>query len=188
MEQLDDRVMLSGKAILSTILTMGEFGDLADAVLKKYGINEINQNKNYPFEIRSRIHEAALKKYGPISLVAFGFKSGEMFREAFKDLSEKCDHLSEDFCSKDKKIANKALSEAMLTWAKLGDQVSKMAASSKHHKFFTSVKEISDAKFLITNFGALKPYQSPFMEGLFLYIFTMSIGRYWDFKVTLDSN
>ena len=45
LKQLDSRVMLSGKNILSSISTMGEFGDLADAVLEKYGIKYIDENE-----------------------------------------------------------------------------------------------------------------------------------------------
>ena len=100
LKNLDNRVMLSGKAILSTITTMGQFGNLAESVLNKYGIEEIDQEKRYPFELRSLIHEAALKKYGVIALVVMGFKSAEINKGGtqVKHLLDRCDQLSKKLC------------------------------------------------------------------------------------------
>ena len=63
-------VTISGKVLLSTIATMDTLGPIGQEVLKSHGIEEIIENEQYPYELRSVIHKAVLDKYGEVALVA----------------------------------------------------------------------------------------------------------------------
>ncbi len=186
LKELDNRVMLSGKALLATISTMGDFGDLASNVLQRYGIGEIDENLTYPYELRSLIHEATLKRYGPDALRAFGFAHGENFKSLFEDIYRQRDNMGANFASNDYKINVAALGKLMALYVRLNDKFTKSVASSPDTIFHNTMERLSDTEFKWKSFNAMKHYQSPFLEGVLTYQFTNVFGEYW--KITIVYN
>ena len=71
----DKCAFIPGQALLSTIETMSALGPIGQQVLSEYGISKINPEKNYSFELRREIHDAALNRFGEISIYAFGLNN-----------------------------------------------------------------------------------------------------------------
>ena len=65
--------------ILSTIKTMESFGEIGGEVLIDHGIQKVNENDDYPYELRNGFHRTILDGFGEIALTAFGFNHVESF-------------------------------------------------------------------------------------------------------------
>ena len=80
-EKNNEKVLISGKALLSTMLTLSTMGKIGKNVLKQYEIEKIDEEELYSYRIRNEIHKAAKDRYGEIALTAIGFSHGEhLFR------------------------------------------------------------------------------------------------------------
>ena len=82
------KTYVSGLVILSTIETMASFGSLGEEVLEQFGVEKIEEDKQYPYELRAAIHKSALDRFGEIALIAFGYHDSEMHMH---DLNEVLD-------------------------------------------------------------------------------------------------
>ena len=80
-------VTVKGSVILSTIKTMESFGEIGREVLIDHGIEKVNENDDYPYELR-RFAWAILDRL-KIALTAFGFNHAESFAEQGITNSEK---------------------------------------------------------------------------------------------------
>ena len=103
----------------------------------------------------------------------------------FTEFYLKCDQLSGQFDSDGDHISTDALAEAMIVAEKSMNQLFEKSGSSKYHKFSCSIKKISRTSFSVRNLTAVKPYQSSFGIGFFTYVFTMCLGKHWEFDITL---
>ena len=75
------KVTILGKALLSTIATMESLGPIGEEVLKKNGVEKVDEAKSYPYEIRNAIYKEVYEKYGDIALVDMGFKNAELIHD-----------------------------------------------------------------------------------------------------------
>jgi hypothetical protein len=66
---------ITGTQIISTIENMAGLGSIGRQVLSDLGIYKIDPEKNYPFHIRRRMHDAVLERYGPEALPSAGRNS-----------------------------------------------------------------------------------------------------------------
>ena len=57
---MEDKVTISGTALLATIATMDSLGPIGREVLRENGIKKIIENKEYPF---INIHKAVLNRF-----------------------------------------------------------------------------------------------------------------------------
>ena len=64
---------------LSTIKTMESFGEIGGEVLIDHGVEKVNEDDDYPYELRNELHRAILDRFGEIALTAFGFNHAESF-------------------------------------------------------------------------------------------------------------
>ena len=63
---------ISGHNLSATIETLSVLGSIGKRILRDQGINEIDNNKNYSFNIRRKINKEVLKRFGEIALYASG--------------------------------------------------------------------------------------------------------------------
>ena len=74
-KKIDDRARVTGKTLLATVSVMSEFGNLATDVLEQYGIDQIDEDAEYSYELRSLMHQALSTKYGNVALTGLGFQT-----------------------------------------------------------------------------------------------------------------
>ena len=76
---MNNKVTISGKALLATIATMDSLGPIGKEVLKENGIKKIIENKEYPYELRNNIHKAVLNRYGEIAIFLWAIKTPNFY-------------------------------------------------------------------------------------------------------------
>ena len=76
---MNNKVTISGKALLATIATMDSLGPIGKEVLKENGIKKIIENKEYPYELRNNIHKAVLNRYGEIAIFLWVIKTPNFY-------------------------------------------------------------------------------------------------------------
>ena len=67
MRQKKNSVTVSGKVIPSTIETMESLGRIGEDILRSHGITKIEEDRQYPYELRNSLHKAAIDRFGFIT-------------------------------------------------------------------------------------------------------------------------
>ncbi len=67
MRQKKNSVTVSGKVIPSTIETMESLGRIGEGLLRSHGITKIEEDRQYPYELRNSLPKAAIDRFGEIA-------------------------------------------------------------------------------------------------------------------------
>ena len=127
---------ITGSTIIATIKTMSALGHVGQSigqrVLKDQGVDEINPEQQYPYTLRSKIHEAAHRRFGDDALFAFGFLQMEaMNRGRFAPVLSQLDEFyaknKNRLVSVDDSVAEQALEEIYLLHNEVTDSLLKKA-------------------------------------------------------------
>ena len=181
-------ITVSGAVLLSTIDTMESFGNIGREVLAEFGIAEIDEKKQYPFEVRSAMHKAALDRFGEKAILAFGFNHGErMFEIILPNAVERIKKL--------KVIMRKNANDNLLS--PLNDFMSYLVSyfnknisgatqgvKEVEYGFFCTEKK--DGIFHLKGVMAAELYQEAFIRGVVLYMLTKLLSKYFDFVLLPD--
>ena len=179
-------VTVSGKVLLSTIDTMDFFGKIAHEVLDEYGISELELEKQYPFEIRSAMHKAALDRFGEKSILAFGFNHGEiMINSVVPNLIEKFGGFSEKLCNSADEDGFQTLNEIMelcITDFNRNISGATQGVEGIRYGFFGEINGV-DGVFNLKAVMAADLHQEAFIRGVVLFVLTKFLHKYFDFTL-----
>jgi len=67
MRQKKNSVTISGKVILSTIETMESLERIGEDLSRSHGITKIEEDRQYPYELRNSLQKAAIDRFGFIT-------------------------------------------------------------------------------------------------------------------------
>ena len=67
MRQKKNSVTVPGKVILSTIETMESLERIGEDLLRSHGITKIEEDRQYPYELRNSLPKAAIDRFGEIA-------------------------------------------------------------------------------------------------------------------------
>ena len=67
MRQKKNSVTVPGKVILSTIETMESLERIGEDLLLSHGITKIEEDRQYPYELRNSLHQAVIDRFGFIT-------------------------------------------------------------------------------------------------------------------------
>ncbi len=180
------RVTVSGKVLLSTIETMDFFGKIGHQVLEGYGISELDPEGQYPFEIRSAMHRAALDQFGEKSILAFGFNHGEMMiNNIVPNLIEKSGVFSEKLRTSVDEESFQNLNEIMeicITDFNSNISDATQGVEGIRYGFFGETKG-TDGVFNLKAVMAAELHQEAFIRGVVLFILTKFLRKYFNFTL-----
>ncbi len=124
---------ITGSTIIATIKNMSALGHIGQKVLLEQGIKEIIPDQQYPYTIRSQIHEAAHKRFGDDALFAFGLFQMDAMHEVGR-FAGVLDRLQQFYKSNAARldsdndtIAEKSLEELYFTQNEVTDSLLKKA-------------------------------------------------------------
>ena len=145
-KKFDNRVLISGTALQSTVDTMSILGNIGRTVLSKYGIDTIDKEAKYSYSIRNEIHKEVLKRYGNIALEVIGFRQGEtifVLTETEKLYKE----LEKQFKSGNEIERFEALEKLNVSWIEEGDKLTKELNKFNSYDFGIRWEKISNNSF-----------------------------------------
>ena len=178
----DDRVLISGKALLSTMHTLSTMGKIGRNVLRQYGIEKIDENEHYSYRIRSEIHKAARDRYGEVALTAIGFSHGEYLLK-FDEVERVYHEVEENFKSLNDVDKYRGLEKLFIAWVVEGDKLIKAVNKSNPYDFFQKCEKLSDKSFKVKSYSSWDDYQSGFYAGVCEYLMCKFFSRYWKYKI-----
>ncbi len=184
-KKLDDRARVTGKTLLHTVSVMSEFGNLAKDVLEQYGIDQIDEDAEYSYELRSLMHHALSTKYGNVALKGLGFQTAEMGAGLYKEIYTKRDKMEKQFVSQDAELNFTALDELMKDWVRVSDEWTRSVMISSL-PFSLTLKTSSSGRYTIRTYHANKSYQRPYFEGMAIYGLNSMFGKYWDLELSYN--
>ena len=180
-----DKVLISGLAILSTIRTMDSFGKLGEEVLERYGVKEIEEQGQYPYELRAAMHKAALDRFGEIALVAFGFYNAENYQKPLNDMVEKLiEENKNHFSSDDREVSFEALNSLWNNWIPGGTKMIRaVIIGGKDIPYGMAVERIQEDQYILRYTLAVEAHQHSFFQGIWEYQIARYFARYWDVSI-----
>ena len=185
-----EKVTISGKVIRSTIETMENFGRLGNDVLVKYGIDRIDEEKQYPYELRSDIHRVAFDRFGDVSLLSFGFSHAERFDSTlFKENKEAYKENKKLFISQNIRDQYRGLENQIRAQEKSSDYFIKLATRSDLPvQYGALVHKMTDTSFEFEVTMALELHQEAFNRGALEFAYAKYFGPYWDYEIAFESD
>ncbi len=180
-------VTVKGSVILSTIKTMESFGDIGGEFLADHGVIEINENDDYPYELRNELHKTVLDRFGEIALTAFGFNHAESFQpvvleETQKEYTRNIRNLEDDVRSKN----NKALKNILNCLSSCLDINMKKNSYSTDIKYGAKVDCIDENFFRLSMVTASVAYQKYFYLGVLRFHCARLFEKFWKYELVID--
>ena len=165
---------------------MAALGGIGRQVLQTFGIEHIDPEAEYPFQIRRSIHATVLKRFGSEALYSFGFAYGDSWRHIHEALSA----LRHDLLEVDDKGVS-AMSETHaidkigdLAFALMHELLEKNSHGDVYYgAWFTHVKGLQ-YRAEMRNTSSLD--QVAFPHGLVVNYLWSYLSDHWEFETTFD--
>jgi len=176
-------VTVSAKTLRTNLSAMRSLGSIGEEVLAEYNLTDLdkaNDEKQYPYEIRSAMDKRLYERYGEIALVYLGFVSMDDFFEML--VAPKVNRAKESqksFRSKDDSVVDVAITEFMTQYPKELDGALKKLTVGDAAEYGLWVKKISPLQWELKCTRAMEIFQEPTSRGSFEYELTRSIGNYF---------
>ena len=181
MKKIISSVKISGKALISTIATMETLGVIGEEVLHEHEIYNVEDDKEYPSEIRNAIHKAVFDRYGEVALQMMGFKNAEALKDAplVKPVLDMAVALENDLSSDNKERHQNALTKIVEQYTKGADYQVKLFTLGGTADYGVQLKPLGQTLWEIKVTMAMPKFAGAFSIGVFDYVFTRAIGKYF---------
>ncbi len=180
-------ITVKGSVILSTIKTMESFGEIGGEVLIDHGVEKVNEDDDYPYELRNELHRAILDRFGEIALTAFGFNHAESFQpvvleETQKEYIKNVNFLEDKSPSKN----SKALKNILKCLSDCIDKNIRKNSQNINFEYGTSLELIDENHFRFSMNTASVVYQKNFYLGVLRYHFARLFEKYWKYNLVIN--
>ncbi|GIS23962.1 MAG: hypothetical protein CM15mP124_4420 [Alphaproteobacteria bacterium] len=184
---MEDKVTISGTALLATIATMDSLGPIGREVLRENGIKKIIENKEYPYELRNNIHKAVLNRYGEIAIFSMGYKNSEllydwMSKPMIKFASKEISGMSSKNISKNKT----SLKNVFTFFAKKNGDIIKKLTKGIDIEYGNKIDQLDDYSWRLKCTMALELFSEPFIRGVHESQLIETLGKYFEINRTYE--
>jgi len=183
----DGRTLIAGRGIASTVATMSMLGNLGRQVLIEYGIDEIDMNGWYPFEVRRTMHDVAFRRFGEEALYAFGLINVNFFSDAMQLVREANESYRESVrdASVHANIEN-ALGVLFERNVAAFDGALRGSVRSRFDGFGARAKRLGPTLFELEITSISAPTHEAFQRGIMSGLLTLFIADHWQFDLRFD--
>ena len=176
--------IISGAQLASTISNMASLGGIGRQVLREFGIETIDPDQHYPFQIRRSIHATVLRRFGPEALYSFGFGYGDSWVHIHESIAELRNQLLSERVDHDCALTqDRAIGV-------LGHEIFVMMHAllekNSHDDVYFGAwfTRLGDLHYRAEMRNTSSPDQEAFPHGLFVNFFWAVLSDYWKFDVT----
>ena len=178
---MEDKVTISGTALLATIATMDSLGPIGREVLRENGIKKIIENKEYPYELRNKIHKAVLNRYGEIAIFSMGYKNSELLHDLMskpmiKFASKETIGMSSKNISKNKI----SLKNVFTFFSKKNGDIIKKLTKGFDIEYGNKIDQLDDYSWRLKCTMALELFSEPFIRGVHESQLIETLGKYFE--------
>ena len=178
------KVTILGKALLSTIATMESLGPIGEEVLKKNGVEKVDEAKSYPYEIRNAIYKEVYEKYGDIALVDMGFKNAELIHDQLiKPVVKIAETEKKGLQSKKINVNLGSLNRVFKNSTLVANKFIKKVTNGVSVNYGAFHEKTNDFEFKIRITMAMPDYAAPFMSGVHQRRISEIFGQYYNFDI-----
>lgn len=185
-------VTVSAKTLRTNLSAMRALGNIGQEVLAEYNLtnlDKVDDDKQYPYEIRSAMDKRLYERYGEIALVYLGFVSmDDFFETLIAPKIERANKLQKSFESKDDSVVDSAITKFMTQYPKELDGALKKLTLGDAADYGLWVEKISSLQWEIKCTRAMEKFQEPISRAGFEYELTRSIGNYFAFDLAYLDN
>lgn len=181
-------VEVIGRALASTVESMGDFGSIGLDVLKQAGIADIDLQTWYPIRIRDDMHEAALRRFGDAVLFYFGFCMTDYYPEVMSGLKTQMADYKALMASSHPSDHEKAVGFYTDLCAALYDRATKMSGrfpgQVEPYTVVCTARGMGEFEYIAT--GYLLPSHHAFSRGILEGMMYHSLAEDWHFSAEFD--
>ena len=178
------KVTILGKTLLSTIATMESLGPIGEEVLRKNGVEKVDENKSYPYEIRNAIYKEVYDRYGNIALVDMGFKNADLIHDQLiKPVIKIAQNEKKGLLAKKKVVNLSSLNRVFKHSTLVANKFIKKVTDGVNVNYGASYEKTDDFEFKIGVTMAMPYFAAPFMSGVHQRRMSEIFGKYYSFDI-----
>ena len=182
---------ITGSTIIATIKNMSALGHIGQKILLEQGVDEIKPDQQYPYTLRSDIHEAAHKRFGDDALFAFGFFQMEAinqgrFVEIMKVPEEYFKKNIGQLDSEDEIVAEKAAEEMFGVMMNMSDSLLKKATVGPYNGYGCYIDKIDRLTYEMHGIQAARIQHEANFRGAAYAMICLYLANNWDISIEFD--
>jgi serine phosphatase RsbU (regulator of sigma subunit) len=179
----DTESTLSGKSLVSTIRTMAALGPLGQEVLDAYGIQDVDPQGWYPFDLRQKIHRIAHERFGDEALFNFGLNNGDHYQQAQVAFNIAGQVYDEAIRQGGEAAHSQALQTLIQSFSVTHAQAIRDTVRKAPPSFGAWVQALGANEFEYHMNSRADPEHEAFNRGILAAGFTRWLGAHWTFEL-----
>ena len=178
---------ISGHNLSATMETLSVLGSIGKRILRDQGIDEIDDKKNYSFNIRRKINKEVLKRFGEIALYASGInyyfaypdfiKKQKLYKSQLKGINQ----------LKNRDKANNDLFKFLTLIINDWNIGFKSGVKGGSGNYGSKIYKISSKKFLISVTSTATLKEEAFMRACLDSLCLYHLSDYWNIKTKFNT-
>ena len=184
MNNLMSDTLISGRAIVSAMLTVSMLGDIGKKIISNAGIDEIDPDKWYSYKIRMNLFDQIYNRFGSEALFVIGMKSILSFPQQFKEIQQLGRIYTTTVAdTNSQELLEKALEEYFQNYMSVASNIISTANKGDHDFYGVSVSKKSPTNFTIVAKTSLGEKHEAFYRATYISLLSLILLNEWKINI-----
>ena len=184
MNNLMSDTLISGRAIVSAMLTVSMLGDIGKKIISNAGIDEIDPDKWYSYKIRMNLFDQIYNRFGSEALFVIGMKGILSFPQQLKQIQQLGRIYTTTVAdTNSQELLEKALEEYFQNYISVASNIISTANKGDHDFYGVSVSKKSPTNFTIVAKTSLGEKHEAFYRATYISILSLVLLNEWKINI-----
>lgn len=176
--------LISGRAIVSAMLTVSMLGDIGKKIISIAGIDEIDPDKWYSYKIRMNLFDQIYNRFGSEALFVIGMKGILSFPQQLKQIQQLGRIYTTTVAdTNSQELLEKALEEYFQNYISVASNIISTANKGDHDFYGVSVSKKSPTNFTIVAKTSLGEKHEAFYRATYISILSLVLLNEWKINI-----
>jgi len=184
MNNLMSDTLISGRAIVSAMLTVSMLGDIGKKIISNAGIDEIDPDKWYSYKIRMNLFDQIYSRFGSEALFVIGMKTILSFPQQLKEIQQLGRIYTTTVAdTNSQELLEKALEEYFQNFISVASNIISKAIKGDHDFYGVSVSKKSPTNFTIVAKASLGEKHEAFYRATYISLLSLILLNEWKINI-----
>ena len=184
MNNLMSDTLISGRAIVSAMLTVSMLGDIGKKIISNAGIDEIDPDKWYSYKIRMNLFDQIYSRFGSEALFVIGMKTILSFPQQLKEIQQLGRIYTTTVAdTNSQELLEKALEEYFQNYMSVASNIISTANKGDHDFYGVSVSKKSPTNFTIVAKTSLGEKHEAFYRATYISVLSLILLNEWKINI-----
>jgi len=176
--------LISGRAIVSAMLTVSMLGDIGKKIISNAGIDEIDPDKWYSYKIRMNLFDQIYSRFGSEALFVIGMKTILSFPQQLKEIQQLGRIYTTTVAdTNSQELLEKALEEYFQNYMSVASNIISTANKGDHDFYGVSVSKKSPTNFTIVAKTSLGEKHEAFYRATYISVLSLILLNEWKINI-----